>query len=235
MKMLSAFKVVAAFDEIVERASRSLVIVTPYFDPWPHLAASLLQKLESKVSVFLLLRGGEDKAKSETAVRPFADRGARVHFLDRLHAKVYVNEQQALLTSMNLIKSSRDSWEVGTIFDAIADAASYQEIVAMTRGLFDTVGRTSGGQAAPAPETRPRSTPSPTRAKAPRQKAVGHCIRCAAKIDQDPEKPFCRDCWASWAEYKNENYPEKFCHTCARPWASSMAKPLCRSCWDQPV
>ncbi len=138
MKMLSGFKVVAAFDEIVDRAERTIVIVTPYFDPWPHLAQILLQKLDRKVPVDMLLRGGEDREKGATAAEHFVQRGARVQFLDRLHAKVYLSEQQALLTSMNLLKSSRDSWEAGTLFDATEDAASYQEIAALAGGLFQT-------------------------------------------------------------------------------------------------
>ena len=234
MKMLYEFKVVAAFDEIVESASRRLVIVTPYFDPWPHLTKTLLQKLERKVSVHFLVRGGEDRGKSEAATLPFTQRGARVQFLDRLHAKVYINERQALLTSMNLIKSSRDSWEVGTLFDAHEDEDSYQKIVEMTRELFATVGLTAAaGQAPPAPEARAWSKPAAPRQSPPRRSAAGFCIRCASEIPASPEKPLCRECYATWAEYGNEDYEEEFCHLCGRPWSSSMAKPLCRACWEQ--
>lgn len=232
MRMLSGFKVVAAFDEIVESAARTLVVVTPYFDPWPHLAATLAQKLDQKLPVYLLLRGGEDRAKGESAAAAFAQRGARVQFLDRLHAKVYLNERQALLTSMNLIKASRDSWEVGTLFDAGQDAASYQEIVAMTRGLFDTVSLTNVAAPPPAPEPR-----APARSPAPKatttRRSGGYCIRCAKEIPSNIENPLCRDCFASWADYENPNYQEKHCHGCGRAWASSMAKPLCRTCYGR--
>ncbi len=29
----------------------------------------------------------------------------------------------------------------------------------------------------------------------------GYCIRCAKEIASNVEKPLCRDCFASWAEY----------------------------------
>ena len=235
--MLSAFKVVAAFDEIIERAERVIVIVTPYFDPWPHLAQALFQNLDRRVAVHILLRGGEDRAKGEAAAQPFAQRGARVQFLDRLHAKVYLSEKQALLTSMNLIKASRDSWEVGTLFDATEDAASYQQIATMTGGLFDTVNIPVAAER-PAQRTASTHPTPPTRVPVrqtveTRRSHAGHCIRCSEAVAVNQAKPLCRDCHASWAEYKNADYQEKFCHLCGCRAATSVAKPLCRSCWDK--
>jgi len=230
MKMLSAFKVVVAFDEIIERAERMIVIVTPYFDPWPHLAQTLFQKLDRKVSVHVLLRGGEDRAKGEAAAQPFAQRGARVQFLDRLHAKVYLNEQQALLTSMNLIKASRDSWEVGTLFDATEDSASYQQIATMAGGLFDTVNLPT--QERPASRAgSPKATVAATRPAENKRHQDGHCIRCAESIPLNTDKPLCRGCYPAWAEYKNADYQEKFCHQCGKRTTTSVAKPLCRTCY----
>ena len=223
MKMLSANKLPPAFEELVEHASQRLVIITPYFEPWSHLTAMLYQKLERKIPMFLLLRGGEDRAKREASVLPFQQRGAQVTFLDRLHAKIYFSEHQALLTSMNLLGASRDSWEVGTLFDAAGDAASYSQIVAIAMDLFKTVSIT-------APHENSASVTQ--RASAPRRTVRGHCIRCSSTINAEPQKPFCRDCYSSWAEWENDDYPEKFCHLCGRQWSSSMAKPLCRGCWE---
>lgn len=230
MKVLSASKVVLAFDEIVEGARRKIVIVTPYFDPWPHLAQTLLQKLDGGVSIEMLLRGGDDRAKGAAAAEPFVERGARVQFLDRLHAKLYLTEQHALLTSMNLIRASRDSWEVGTLYDATGDAASYREIADIAKRLFNTVELPTTSERA-----APRAAAVPKRAgtrRAPAREADGHCIRCSEPVDANPDKPFCRSCFASWAEYENPDYEENFCHLCGREWSSSVAKPLCRSCWD---
>ena len=229
MKMLTAFQVVAAFDEIVQGATRSLVIVTPYLDPWPHLTATLLRKLNEKVSVRMLLRAGEDLAKSERAALPFVGRGATVKFLERLHAKIYVSEHQALLTSMNLIKPSRDSWEVGTLFDATADAGSYRQVVSITEGLFETVRLTApGGRTEP---TKRVASQSGSRSANAEREPSGYCIRCSARIVPDPDKPLCLGCYPAWAEWKNEKYEEEFCLACGRTWASSVARPLCRSCW----
>jgi PLD-like domain len=233
MKMLSASKVTLAFDEIIERASRTLVIVTPYFDPWTHLEATLIQKLDRSIVLDMLLRGGDDRAKSETAALRFAQRGARVQYLDRLHAKIYLSEQQALLTSMNLIKPSRDSWEVGTLFDATEDAMEYQQIVQMKNDLFEKITLTgNSGRHAPAGQASAQPALSGPRKAVAQRKAAGYCIRCSIRIAAEPDTPLCRDCYAAWASWKNADWEEKFCHLCGVPWSSSVAKPLCRSCWE---
>lgn len=130
---------------------------------------------------------------------------------------------------MNLIKPSRDSWEVGTLFDAAADAESYRQVVSIAEDLFEKVGLTAPGvRAEPTREVASRS--GSRSAKADREPS-GYCIRCSERLVADPKKPLCRGCYPAWAEWKNEEYEEKFCLACGRPWTSSVARPLCRSCW----
>ena len=151
-------------------------------------------------------------------MRPFAERGAHVQFLDRLHAKVYLSEREALVTSMNLTRSARESWEIGTLFGVTSDAEHYRQVQVYAQQLFKL--------ATVPPSTGSRSPPVPSVG------AGAYCIRCAARIADDPSKPLCRGCYAAWSEYENENYQEAYCHRCGRGWASSMAKPLCRTCWS---
>ncbi|APV45382.1 PLD-like domain-containing protein [Dehalogenimonas formicexedens] len=61
----------------------------------------------------------------------------------------------------------------------------------------------------------------------------GHCIKCGSKIDFDPEKPYCPDCYAVWSKWKNVDYPAEFCHSCGKSHKTTMAKPLCRNCYDK--
>lgn len=42
--------------------------------------------------------------------------------------------------------------------------------------------------------------------------SVGYCIRTGAKIQFNPNNPFCESAKKSWEQYGNPNYPEKFCH-----------------------
>ena len=59
----------------------------------------------------------------------------------------------------------------------------------------------------------------------------GFCIRCGTKIYYDPEKPFCKSCYSTWACFNNPDYSEEYCHKCGKHTDSSKNKPLCYSCF----
>lgn len=40
----------------------------------------------------------------------------------------------------------------------------------------------------------------------------GYCIRTGKRIKFNPKQPLSRQAWRIWSEYKNGNFPEKFCH-----------------------
>ena len=56
----------------------------------------------------------------------------------------------------------------------------------------------------------------------------GYCIRTAEKIPFNLEKPYSDKAYKSWAQYKNPNYKEKFCHKTGKPsdGKTSMANPI---------
>lgn len=62
-------------------------------------------------------------------------------------------------------------------------------------------------------------------------KTEGHCIRCSSKIAFDPAKPMCYACYQSWAQFGNEDYPEKVCHSCGKSHRTTMARPECSKCY----
>lgn len=61
----------------------------------------------------------------------------------------------------------------------------------------------------------------------------GYCIRCSVSKPKSLAKPFCLDCYESWARYENPDYIEKSCHYCGKDWNSSFSKPICMSCWKK--
>lgn len=40
----------------------------------------------------------------------------------------------------------------------------------------------------------------------------GYCIRTGIEIDFNIKSPFSKEAYKSWSQFKNETYPEKFCH-----------------------
>ena len=76
------------------------------------------------------------------------------------------------------------------------------------------------------PKTRERK-PNYIKAKS----LDGFCIRCGDEINFNINRSLCSDCFESWADWGNEDYPENFCHfsgemslgdTDLYPWSTNI-------------
>lgn len=56
----------------------------------------------------------------------------------------------------------------------------------------------------------------------------GYCIRSGKKIKFNPKQPMTKESWLKWNEYKNKDYPEKYCHKTGKPsnGKTSMNNPI---------
>lgn len=256
MEVSSSTEISSQVLSLVENAKQFLLLVTPYFDPWPRLTSELIRAANRPgMQVVLLLRGGEDQAKQAEKAKELSKAGVRVEFLSRLHAKVYISESAAIVTSMNLLKSSAlDSWELALRADREKDAVVYTDILKHTRGLvkralddaelapklkanseLDALTSMLQGTGRTPAATMPAASPAVLAPKGapPRARSkAGHCIRCGNTIAFKLDKPFCPDCFKAWAKYEKPDYKENHCHDCGKERATSMAKPVCRPCWD---
>ena len=160
----------------------------------------------------------------------------RTSFSKNLHAKCYLNEKQALLTSMNLYEYSQvNNHEMGILVVREEERELYDEIyqesmriVRNSEEIRVTVARVSStkksGQT-PRRNTRPKKRSS-------RQKPdSGFCIRCRETLPTDPVKAYCKRCYRSWNKYKNRDYKEKHCHVCGSDHAATLNKPACLKCY----
>lgn len=138
MEVLSGTEISSHVIQLIESSRKLLVLVTPYFDPWDRLSTAIkAARTQHGVQVRLLLRGGEDQAKQEEKARELMSFGVEVDFLKRLHAKVYLSESKAMVTSMNLLKSSAlDSWEIALCADSGRDAVIFADIARQTADLL---------------------------------------------------------------------------------------------------
>jgi len=62
---------------------------------------------------------------------------------------------------------------------------------------------------------------------------TGYCIRTGEEIPYDIEKPFSYKAYESWNKYKNEEYPEKYCHFSGEPsnGETSFSRPILKKNW----
>jgi len=82
---------------------------------------------------------------------------------------------------------------------------------------------------------RKKKVPTTTKKRKPTGKRTsrGYCIRCSVSKAKSLTKPFCRDCYDSWARFENPDYIEKTCHYCGKDWETSFNKPICITCWKK--
>jgi phosphatidylserine/phosphatidylglycerophosphate/cardiolipin synthase-like enzyme len=156
----------------------------------------------------------------------------RTSFRKNLHAKCYLNEEKALLTSMNLYEFSQvNNDEMGLLVHRKVEPELYTKIYeeAMRLASKGDVDPTATKVAVDEHTVeRPKSTGARTAAQTPKN---GFCIRCGDTVPANPDRPYCERCFKSWNRYKNETYGEKGCHTCGKEHEATMSKPLCLTCY----
>lgn len=235
---------------LIREANEYVVLVSPYNAFWTHLKNEITFAIERKVRVTAIYNpNGYSRGDGNEWLM---GTGATVYRLPNLHAKLYLNESAALLSSMNLTeRSSRNSMDVGMLVNGGAAYAALRDYAVRLTKLGERVER-------PTEDGRARAEESPRepqgagsvrdrldriRAEAPgealkRAKTflrIGNCVRCRKVIKYAPsDKPLCERHYAEWSRFGNPNYREKYCHKCGASAPTTYAKPLCPACYAKP-
>ena len=184
---------------------------------YPHVASTARNELQPEESEWL---------QSLTSVK--------TSFRKNLHAKCYLNEDKALLTSMNLYEFSEArttmKWDTGITRRRAGrnsirgDTTKAMRILDKSDEFRVTVARVEPLKSTEEPSEIEGSR---TTAQAPEE---GFCIRCG---DTDPPTRAGRTAerCKSWNRFKNDDYEEKHCHTCGKEHKATMAKPVCLTCY----
>lgn len=211
--------------KIIENAKDELVLVSPYNDYSVPLKEAVARAART-VHIVAVCRE-EQKNQERKHFEWLSSIGADVRLVSRLHAKIYYNESEAIVTSMNLLKTSAtDSKEIGF---AINDTGMHGQIREYVQR--DLIAHSKPLSVLEVAKPKPPAA-RPPGATAKQVPARGSCIHCGdASIAYNPDKPFCPKCFRSWSRHKDRDRQEKHCHRCGEEHDTSMVKPLCRRCW----
>ncbi|MCE2469699.1 MAG: hypothetical protein J4F32_04160 [Dehalococcoidia bacterium] len=246
--VLTDDQVPGAILDIIRSAEKYVVLVSPYIDLWVHLKTAIEEARQRDVRVTLICRpidkNALDPQRTRNDLAWLRAKETTVHVVPSLHAKFYLNESSALLTSMNLSgHSSRNSLEVGVCLEAKEQVRDLQEYAKRLtqRGIMgdDAPQATVNGrqerrerlEEKRAPYVIDKDTPKRVLGKVLGRIQGTHCIRCSALIPHNLDKPLCDKCFAIWDEYKNREYTERYCHACGKEAPTTYAKPRCASCY----
>lgn len=225
VELLTAHHLPYRVVNIIEEARESVVLVTAYLSSWPHLDHAIKGAIARGVRVSLVLRAPDgaqrDRAKREREAADLQELGACVHFVDRLHAKAYINESAAIVTSFNLVSGSNESIELGVL---LQDAELVHDCIAKIRAYCPEL---AIGQVATARTPGKQSAP-------PARKEQAHCIGCAEPLPFDPARPFCLSCYRSSKKGSDVSaLSRRVCHRCGAEGPATLDRPICPPCWKQ--
>lgn len=139
-----------------------------------------------------------------------------LYYLDNLHAKCYFNEENMIISSMNMYEySEKNNREMGVLLNSRKDKSVYDAAVEETIALIKMS----------EPKKRARNNTAKT---ADPLSEYGFCIRTGEKIPFNPEKPFSYEAFQTWAVYGNPNFKERYCHLTGEEsnWNISFSRPI---------
>ena len=217
-KFLTTTGISYRLEEIIKTAEERLVLISPFLRVNERIKELLEDKDRLKMDVRVIYGKNQLQPEENNWLESMAS--IRTSYCKNLHAKCYLNENEALLTSMNLYEFSQvNNNEMGILISREEEPDLYgevwkeaQRIVRVSdeiRVTVETVG--------PAEDEEERQS--------------GFCIRCKRLIALNPAQPYCNPCYTIWKRYKNEEYEEGYCHICGEEHKTTKSKPACLTCY----
>ncbi|MBU4374575.1 MAG: phospholipase D family protein, partial [Euryarchaeota archaeon] len=240
-KFLTTTGVSFHVEQLINKANEKLILISPYLKINDRIKQSLEDKNRMKIDIRVVF--GKNQLQPDENNWLNSMQFIRTSFCKDLHAKCYLNETEAIITSMNLYEFSQvNNNEMGIYIEKEKDADIYKDVLEEANRLIRisdeiriSVEKTDKNKKLEK-ETSviPKSTS--TIKKIPQvttSSSIGFCIRCGADLKLNPEHPLCFNCYKSWEEYSNPQYQEKFCHICGKESATTYENPVCYSCYKK--
>jgi phosphatidylserine/phosphatidylglycerophosphate/cardiolipin synthase-like enzyme len=229
----------AALDDLVKNAHKQLFLISPYLQISKNLR-SLIKEADRQalIDIKVVCRKDTNWPPDDISFLQNLE-NAKIKSIEGLHAKIYLNESTAIITSMNLyMHSQQNNKEVGLIFDVKEDKEIYDQIFKEVTHLIEDAEKiqykVTIEKEPPLTAKHETTKEKPSTKTIPKSESkIGYCIRCHAELTLNPDKPLCSKCYPIWAKYSDESYPEKYCHVCGKESKQSVGKPICYSCYKK--
>lgn len=210
-------------EKLIKNANERLFLVSPFLKLNEKIKQLLDERNRLKLDIRLIY--GKTDLQSEESKWLNSMDSIKILFCKNLHAKCYLNENEAIITSMNLYDfSQQNNNEMGVYIRREDDAQLYKDILDEVTTLIRTSEQLS--------ISVEKVVQKKDLLKATKN-GKGHCIRCDEQIKMDVEHPFCLKCYRIWKKTSDKKSEEKHCQGCGKPNKSSFEKPICYSCYKK--
>jgi hypothetical protein len=240
-KFLNRFELTGELHSIIEKAKEYLILISPYIKLTDSIKNSLSKhKVTSKFELIVIYGKNEaDKSKSLSDYdmdffKSFPN--VTIGYHKRLHAKMYLNEFNCLLTSMNLHEySMNENIEFGILTQSKLTDIISGSLDKETAAFAEYIIEKSTIEFEKKVKKEKSFFGFFTKYGDPEIKVeksrYGYCIRTGMQIPFNPSQPYSGDAFYSWNQYKNPDYKERYCHQCGENYSTSMRKPVCGNCF----
>lgn len=223
-------------ENLIKDAREKLILISPFLKLNERIRQMIEDKDRDKIDIRVVYGKNELQPEENNWLKSKAS--VRSSFCKNLHAKCFLNESVAIMTSMNLYEFSQvNNEEMGILISKAQDPDLYRSVyedamrlIRISDEVRVTVERVERKES-PIAETRAKPASKPAVAASAAPTAKGTCIRCDADMKLDPAHPLCKECYPKWKRYENGDYEEKFCHICGKAHKASVNKPVCYECY----
>lgn len=241
-KFLNTTGVSYHLEELIKSTQDRLILISPYLQFTDRIKEHLKNLNIQKRDIRIVYR--ENKLQTDEQNWLADQVGIRTSLCKNLHAKCYLNENEAIITSMNLYEFSQmNNNEMGIHLTKAKDPDLYKETYDEVQRLLTISEEIKVTVHKVAPAGREKSEPKPVEVKAapskttakPTGKAMGYCIRTGVEIPFNVEKPMSYEAYKSWSKYSNPDYKEKYCHFSGEEsnGETTVSKPILRKNWNK--
>ncbi len=221
--------------QLINKANEKLVLISPYLKINEHIKQSLEDKNRLKIDIRVVYGKNELQPEENNWLKSMTS--IRSSFCKDLHAKCYLNENEAIITSMNLYEFSQvHNNEMGIYIEKSNDPVLYQDIYNEAHRLIRISDEIIVSvEKAPVKDNKTNITKQAVKVESKNGKQTGYCIRTGVEIPFNIEKPMSYEAFKSWNKHADKDYPEKFCHFSGEPsnGENSVNKPILHKYWKK--
>ncbi|MEJ8755447.1 phospholipase D family protein [Pontibacter sp. H259] len=232
-KFLDTTGVSYHLQQLINRANEKLVLISPYLKINERIKQSLEDKNRLKIDIRVIYGKNELQPEENNWLKSMTN--IRSSFCKDLHAKCYLNEREAIITSMNLYEFSQvNNNEMGIYIEKDNDPELYQDIFTEVQRLI-RISDEIIVSIEKAPKEKPVAVEAPNKIEHKKEKPTGYCIRTGVKIPLNPERPLSYESFQKWNQFGDVDYPERFCHFSGEPskGETSVRRPILWKNWQK--
>ena len=241
VEFLETTLVSAELRKLISKSKQRIYLISPYLQISKNLRILIQQVDQTVPDIVIKIVCRKDKISADDLSFLQTLKNANISALENLHAKCYLNEETAIITSMNLYQFSQENnWEMGIKIEKKDDSDLYDNIFSYVKNILSASEVITKIEMKKSDvQVEEKSVPT-SKKEIPKKQSpitskenVGYCIRCGGEIPLNQNDPLCSKDYKSWSRYENRDYPEKYCHICGKASQQSVAKPVCSSCYKK--